>query len=207
MAGFRRSSSRPIGVPPRITLNRPLLPHHQLMIARRHLRRHRDGCPSATRPPPWPSRRGYAAPGSPSDRPRVNTSQPHRRVYAHDQSKKCRWILSYIQPPPLCRELARWPLRARAGDQRLRRAAGEPVAGLPGATGAARAGMGAGAHPCPRRSPRRPWRAIWRARCRRWPAIRRTGWQPPWRGSGRRSWHETPDFPGVHEMRRNIPQS
>ena len=33
------------------------------------------------------------------------------------------------------------------------------------------------------------------------------GSQPRWRGSGRRSWHETPDFPGVHEMRRNIPQS
>ena len=39
------------------------------------------------------------------------------------------------------------------------------------------------------------------------PAIRRTAWQPPWRGSGRRSWHETPDFPGVQQMRRNIPQS
>ena len=36
---------------------------------------------------------------------------------------------------------------------------------------------------------------------------RRTAWQPPWRGSGRRSWHETPNFPGVHEMRRNIPHS
>ena len=41
--------------------------------------------------------------------------------------------------------------------------------------------------PCPRRSPRRPWRAIWRARCMCWPGIRRTGWQPPWRGLGGRS--------------------
>ena len=41
----------------------------------------------------------------------------------------------------------------------------------------------------------------------RWPATPATAGQPPWRGSGRRSWHETPDFPGVHEMRRNIPQT
>ena len=41
----------------------------------------------------------------------------------------------------------------------------------------------------------------------RWPATPATAWQPPWRGSGRRSWHETPDFPGVHEMRRTIPQT
>ena len=38
-------------------------------------------------------------------------------------------------------------------------------------------------------------------------ATPRMAWLPPWRGSGRRSWHETPDFPGVHEMRRNTPQS
>ena len=61
--------------------------------------------------------------------------------------------------------------------------------------------------PCPLRSLRPPWRAIWRARCTRWPATRRTGWQPPWHGSGRRSWHETPDFPGVQQMRRNTPQT
>ena len=93
----------------------PAAPHHQSMIARRHLRQHRGGCPSATRPPPWPLRQSYAAPGSPSDRPRSNTSEPHRRVYAHNQSKKCREMLSYIQPPPLCRELSRrrlWTERA-----------------------------------------------------------------------------------------------
>ena len=44
-------------------------------------------------------------------------------------------------------------------------------------------------------------------RWRGYRAIPRTAWRPPWRGSGGRSWHETPDFPGVHEMRRNIPQS
>ncbi len=126
-------------------------------------------------------------------------------MYAHDQSKKCRWILSYIQPSPLCRELARWPLRARAGDQRLRRAAREPVAGLPGATGAA-SGVGGTAHAPLGARPGGAWRTIWRARCRRWPVIRRTGRQPPWRGWDRRSWHETPDFPGVHEMRRNFPR-
>ena len=50
---------------------------------------------------------------------------------------------------------------------------------------------GAIPRPCPLRSPRRPWRAIWRARCMCWPVIRRTGWQPPWRGSGGRSWPAT----------------
>ena len=50
---------------------------------------------------------------------------------------------------PLRRELARRPLRARAGDQRLRRAAGEPVARLPGATGAARPGPGTWGEPPP----------------------------------------------------------
>ena len=40
---------------------------------------------------------------------------------------------------PLRRALGRRPLRARAGDQRLRRAAGEPVARLPAASRAARA--------------------------------------------------------------------
>ena len=35
---------------------------------------------------------------------------------------------------------------------------------------------------CCRRSPRRRWRAIWRARCRRWPAIRRMASRSPWPG-------------------------
>ena len=98
---------------------------------------------------------------------------------------------------PLRRALGRRPVRAGAGDQRLRRAAGEPVARLPAATGAARTGaghLGRSDRPCCQRSLRRRWRAIWRARCRRWPAIRRTAWRPPWRGSGGRSWPATREF-------------
>ena len=43
---------------------------------------------------------------------------------------------------PVCRELARWPLRARAADQRLCRAAGKPVARLQATSGAASARHG-----------------------------------------------------------------
>jgi hypothetical protein len=42
--------------------------------------------------------------------------------------------------------------------QRVWPAAGEPVARLPAASGGSRAGMGAGAHHGPLRSPRLPWR-------------------------------------------------
>ena len=45
--------------------------------------------------------------------------------------------------------------------------------------------------PCCQRSPRRRWRAIWRPRCRRWPATRRTVWRLPWRGWDGRSWPAT----------------
>ena len=99
---------------------------------------------------------------------------------------------------PVCRELAGGAVRARAGHQRLRRAAGEPVARLQAATRAAIAFAGppgAIRRPCPLRSLRRPWRAIWRARCTCWPATRRTVWRPPWRGSGARSWPATREFP------------
>ena len=111
--------------------------------------------------------------------------------------------------PPLRRALGRRAVRARAGDQRLRGAAGEPVARLPAASRSRQGRLqarGAIHRPCCQRSLRRRWRAIWRARCRRWPPIRRTGWRPPWRGSGGRSWRETPDFTGVQLMRRNMPQ-
>ena len=30
--------------------------------------------------------------------------------------------------------------------------------------------------------------------------------QLPWRGSGSRSWHETPEFPGVHESGETFPR-
>jgi hypothetical protein len=93
---------------------------------------------------------------------------------------------------PLRRELAGRAVRARPGDQRLRRAAGEPLARLQAAAGGARAGA---RQPCPPLSLRRPWRAIWRARCRCWPATRRMAWRPPWRGSGGRSWRATREFP------------
>ena len=49
-------------------------------------------------------------------------------------------------------------------------------------------------HPRNLRSPWRPWRAIWWARCTCWPATPRTAWQPPWRGSGGRSWPATREF-------------
>ena len=56
--------------------------------------------------------------------------------------------------------------------------------------GAARAGAGARGvnrrRPCPLRSPRQPWRAIWRARCTfPWPPTRRTLWRAAWPGLGR----------------------
>jgi len=43
---------------------------------------------------------------------------------------------------------------------------------------------GGGRPSCPPRSFKLPWRATWRARCRHWPATPRTGWRPPWHGSG-----------------------
>ena len=79
---------------------------------------------------------------------------------------------------PLRRALGRRPVRARAGDQRLRRAAGEPVARLPAASRSRQDRLqarGAIHRPCCQRSPRRRWRAIWRARCRRWPADPKDG--------------------------------
>ena len=48
------------------------------------------------------------------------------------------------------------------------------MARLPAATGAASAAPWQ-RRPCPLRSPRRPWRAIWRARCMRWPSDPKDG--------------------------------
>jgi hypothetical protein len=84
---------------------------------------------------------------------------------------------------PLRRALGRRSLRPRAADQQP----AEPPAPLPGTWATPR--------PCPLRSPRRLWRAIWRARCTCWPVTPRTAWQPPWRGSGGRSWPATREFP------------
>jgi hypothetical protein len=47
---------------------------------------------------------------------------------------------------------------------------------------------------CCLRSPKRRWRAIWRASCRRWLAPRRTAWRLPWRGWAGHSWPATREF-------------
>jgi len=79
-----------------------------------------------------------------------------------------------------------------------RRASGAATGRHRGRQGPLQAPGGAIRRPsCCQRSPRRPWRAIWRARCMCacWPVIPRTGWLLPWHGWGGRSWPATREFP------------
>jgi hypothetical protein len=119
---------------------------------------------------------------------------------------------------PLRRKLARRTLRARAGDQRLRRAAGEPVARLQAATGTASTGAGhlgrPSASPALGGRPGRAWRRAWRPSYPAWSnsSARRVATSSPHRslprrcsartaprwGRGRRpDWHKGPPGSGV----------
>ena len=83
-------------------------------------------------------RTGRLDPSLPGDRPQGWRLRPHGRHGAAAAARA-------RDPPlaaPLRRELAGRPVRPRAADQRLRRAAGEPVARLQAAAGAASARAG-----------------------------------------------------------------